>query len=765
MMFERRLKVVLLLLVATSVLLGVRALQLQVWGSTQWDLEAAESMKRARTIETIRGSILDRRGREVALDDAAVDACVDFRAIEDPPDPQWLTEQARARLVRRLGSEYRLAPYARRKALLDGEVEQLKADLKGMWGTLAELSGRNLREIEQIRQEIVARVQLRRRHVWYARYRSALQEHELRDPSPWYQAWLIDISQATPQLDHFDEDVEDQRLPHPILRDIDNQTYIQLKKHAERLPGLVLRDSTHRRYPYGQAACHVLGYLTRVQREDLERDPSRGDPLGQYQYNDLIGRQGLEALLETVLRGRRGQDIRVLGSQTPVERTDPQRGHDTRTTIDIELQAEIERLFGSVRIKYDDGTIDRGPAHGAAVVIDVSSGEVLALASAPAFDLNRFDQDYATLVGDELNQPLLNRATQWAVEPGSTVKPIVGMAGVAEGVLTVAEGIECTGYLVVGGRPLPSGRCWTAKFANDPSHPDIAHHQIPYEDPHPTGFLTLADALQRSCNVYFENVSGRLGLTRTREWFERFGLGRASGLGIAEARGRLPDASRLARWQVPSITYFAGIGQGQVTATPVQMANVAATIARDGVWMRPRLVAAELLAKSPTSAPADPDRVALDVPLTAIRAVQEGMRNSVARPSGTCYPVQARMRELGITVAGKSGTAQAAAYRIPQRNLDGTPVRDESGRIVYQPAIRPGTRDNPNPQAPWYRGFGPDGTNLKHGWFIGYAPAQNPQVAFAVMVEYAGSGATSAGSVVEGLIESCIKHGYVRTEK
>jgi cell division protein FtsI/penicillin-binding protein 2 len=179
------------------------------------------------------------------------------------------------------------------------------------------------------------------------------------------------------------------------------------------------------------------------------------------------------------------------------------------------------------------------------------------------------------------------------------------------------------------------------------------------------------------------------------------------------------------------------------------------------MWARPRLVDTAVLTTAPTTAPAGPDRVALPIPPEALRAVQEGMDRAVSRPSGTGYPILARMRELGVHVAGKTGTAQAAAYRIPKRDLSGKPVRDDHGRIVYEPPLRPSTVSEPNPDAPWYRGFGPDGTSLKHGWFIGYAPAEDPQIAFAVMVEYAGSGATSAGSVVEGLIESCVRHGYV----
>jgi penicillin-binding protein 2 len=265
-------------------------------------------------------------------------------------------------------------------------------------------------------------------------------------------------------------------------------------------------------------------------------------------------------------------------------------------------------------------------------------------------------------------------------------------------------------------------------------------------------------------------MGDRLGVDGLSYWMRTFGLGRSTGIGIAEAHGRLPDL--IAKDKVADRKSFAllgGIGQGYVAATPIQMANVAATIARNGFWMRPRLVSDDvsrrlraIAALHPSTQPswADLPDDAVDLKLSpeAVAAAQDGMFRVVNTIAGTGKEL---FRE-NLQISGKTGTAQAAPFSIA--------ARDESGHIIFDGAKpkkfypEPSTPQKPNPLAPWYLGFEENNSSeleLKHSWYIGYAPSHNPKIAFAVLVEYGGSGGVAAGTIAKHIIDACIEHGYV----
>jgi penicillin-binding protein 2 len=328
------------------------------------------------------------------------------------------------------------------------------------------------------------------------------------------------------------------------------------------------------------------------------------------------------------------------------------------------------------------------------------------------------------------------------------MKPLIGLAGVSAGILGVRDTIECTGYLVIGGKKYDMGRCWTMTKFN------VGHHTVPWQDPHPNGFLNLEDAIQRSCNVYFETIGDRLKIDGLSQWMLRFGLGRPTGLGIAEASGRIPGQFNLPSYLRRSTSWFASIGQGKVGATPIQMANVAATIARDGIWRRPRL----LVTPMPATGPAEAADLGLD--RGALAAVRRGMVKVVNTRGGTAKDNQ----RDDVLVAGKTGTAEAAPFTYRLRDEFGNLVYDAQGRVVRQ-ELSLSTPANPNPLARWYRGSGNDHTQRNHAWFMGFAPADKPAVAFIVMVEYGGSGGEVAGPIADGLITAAIKHGYVNSGK
>jgi penicillin-binding protein 2 len=750
-MFERRLKVLLGFLAGFTLILLVRAGWLQIVEGADLQKRAAETGRRASPLDTSRGAIKDFKGRTVAEDAPCIDAAVDYRDIDlDAPESQaWLRIQAKSRLVARgvlKGNK------DDRSKLIDEEVEQTKNDLQFMWSKLAEVSGKSLEEIEQIKQTIKSRVQLRQRAIWFKRFKEAEVKHDnehREPPSGWYR-WLVDESEAGPRIDSFEVPVAEQSETHAILHAIDNDAYVLLDKLRERCPGLELKKGTRRNYPYEDVGCHVIGNLAPVMQEDRRQDPYvLKEDSKRYMTNDVIGRSGIERLAEPMLRGTRGSVTRQQGSDAVSETVPPIPGQDVQITLDMELQMRIQEAF--LRYKETgDPAADRRVQqmqyhvmHGAAVVIDVPTGEVRALVSYPTYDLNKFEAEYNALIADRINQPLLDRATQATLEPGSTVKPMVGLSAITAGLMRVDETIECTGYFVKNGVRSPDGRCWTmTRFGSLGAL--AAHHQLPSSAPHPTGFLTFADAIERSCNVFFENMGDRLGIGGLGFWMREFGLGGLTGIGIAEFPGHVPGDSPVTNPR--STARFSGIGQAEVLATPIQMANVAATIARRGVLIRPHLLTSETPLVTRRDLHLDP---------AAIEAAHTGMINVANAPAGTGL-----LHRDDVLVAAKTGTAQAARFNLIQYDENHKPLRDAQGNVVRE-WFAPSTPEVPNEKMPWYRGSGNSGSDLGHAWFIGFAPARDPKIAFAVMVEYGGSGGHDAGPFVEVLLDACIDHGYL----
>jgi penicillin-binding protein 2 len=447
-MFDRRVKIFLSVLIVLTLVLICRAVQLQVVERKFWADKAVEMMSTGDLVETMRGRILDRNGLVIAEDAPCTDACVYFQAIPREPDADWVKAQARKRLVARLGDDYVHADKAQREKLLAAEIQAVRDDIDAMWNKLAELGKMSREDMDDRRQAVVRKVWARRRQVMYARYQKAVRELDNREPSPWYQNWLMDDSADTPELDEFAITVGEQTAAHVILPAISDDVRNFLDKNRDKYPGLKLQRGTHRYYRYGDVAAHVIGHLSYVMAEDRKSDPHPTDELRRYYDNDLIGRTGLEALCEPLLRGVRGKIERTTGEDATVVNSTPAiPGKDVRTTIDIELQKEIQEIFTHIPFKANtnDPWTDSLRMLGAAVVIDVRTGEVIALVSYPSYDLNRFDEDYSKLASDMVEFPMLNRATQVALEPGSTVKPMVGLGAITSGIVESGVKVECTG--------------------------------------------------------------------------------------------------------------------------------------------------------------------------------------------------------------------------------------------------------------------------------------------------------------------------------
>lgn len=781
-MFERRLKIFLFLLAVVVIVLLGRAGQVQIVNRDYWKHQATEAMKLTHLVETTRGNIYDRNGKLLAVDKPCIDACIDYRALVNPPDPDWVRDRALDRLKTRMGEGWSALTARQKTALRVQEGQAVRNDIDQMWAKLAKISGRSIDDIDETRNAIVLRVQMRQRYVWYKRYEEAIKKTGNKVETADWKKFLTDGGDDAPAVDSFHLTVAEELESHVILPAIDTETQNALGKDIDQFPGLFLRPGTHRTYPYDDVACHLLGHLAHVDADDLKSN-TKVDELRNYLRNDVIGKTGIEALCEPTLRGTRGQIDRALGEDIVLASKEPAPGQDVRLSIDIELQQEIQSAFASARLRNALGDVVEESAvlHGAAVVLDVKTNQVLALVSYPTYDQNQFDALYARLRDDEINDPLRNRATMSQLEPGSTVKPLCGMAGISQGVIGINEGIECTGVLRLNGRRLPFGRCWVDSRWGEVLRSkgmSSAHHPIPI--PHvgqhgnPDGWLIFVEALERSCNIFFETVADRLGIERLSAWYSMFGLGRPTGIGIGEVKGRLPRDFPLS---VPALRrstgFLGGIGQGCIAVTPIQMANAAAMIARDGIWMRPVLILAGPDGKPPAMHPGPwqnvPDSVDLKLasggrkPLTAeaLSGARQGMFNVVNADAGTGKALVAGDHALrDLKIAGKTGTAQAARFSVPERDGAGNLVLDEH-KHVKRRFIGPSTPKHPNPLAPWYRAPDEEGHTLNHAWFIGFAPADHPQVAFAVMVEYGGSGGVAAASIAREALEDCITRGYL----
>ena len=815
-MYERRLKILLAVMVLAGVALFGRAFSLQVVHRADYaKIELQMSTRPPELTATTRGRILDRTGRVMAVDTACTDACVDYRAITDPPDPKWVADVATARVKAKYGADYRhqFPLDARRKFLADAEAD-VRHDLADMWATLAFLNrpadpqaaadaaADPRAAMDEIRRGIVRQVEMRRRVLWTNAYRKS--RDQLATNTGGWRRWLglsSGPAVATPvavpdsgddpdadtgaDIDAFQMTTGEQRSPHVVLHALDPDACGVLGKMMERTPCLTLRPSMHRWYPLHEDGCHVLGRVANPSSAELRRTKD-ADPTRRFEPDDVVGREGLEALCEPLLRGVRGRIDRPAGAAADddaaaVNRTDFIAGQDVATTIDADLQGRVQQLLKHVVIKEVGGglvtPIDGVSMHAAVVVLDVRTNEVLALASNPTFDVNDLEARYAALAGDTLEEPLRNRAVVDAMNPGSTAKPMVGLGAITQGSIGPHEGIECTGFLILpvlgpDGRPTGKmqppykrvARCWVASEHENLQkltdfsllHPDVwpepivswAHHPIPY--PHkgifgnPDGFLCYSDALERSCNVYFETVADRLGPVGIDHWLEAFGIGRPTGIGLYESAGQRPSQARVMPNDPRLDNCFAGIGQGGVLATPLQIANEASTIARGGVWMRPRLLTADtqrqLDAVTRPSPTRPPDAVDLHLDPEGLRQANVGMV-AVVEAKPTIWTLAELKRPDWLTVAAKTGTADVSPLTVWSTDAQGKRVR-----VPLPPVVR----GQPETATPWYRtnhnnSSDTDNNNKKEkitvtqNWYMGYAPADHPQVAFAVLIEYAGS--------------------------
>ena len=464
----------------------------------------------------------------------------------------------------------------------------------------------------------------------------------------------------------------------------DEVSTLMLNNH--RWPGLVIDQGLIRYYPFKQYTAHPLGYVGSVSEKDLQQSDA---PLLQVP-GFKIGKSGFEKTYDESLRGQEGSlkyEVNAYGRiMREIEKIEGTKGKDLDLTIDIRLQKAAYDAFG------DEA--------GAAVVLDIHTGEILASVSVPSFDPNLFvdgisQKNWDALLYDE-KTPLTNKAISGQYSPGSTFKVVVALAALEAGIINSQTDYYCSGRMKLGNHLF---HCWK----------HYGH-----------GHQTLVEALKNSCDIYFYETAIELGIEKIAAMSRRLGLGKTYDLGIENQKsGVIPDKEWKrqrfkADWQQGE-TVIAGIGQGYVLVTPMQLATMLARVVNGGYEITPTFIKQKHTEK-PKSLHLNPYDIEL---------VKQGMYEVVNGKGGTA--TRAKLKIDGIKMGGKTGTTQVRRISLKER-AEGI-KKDED--------------------LPWkYR---------NHAWFMAYAPHDNPKYAVAVIVEHGRSGAGVAAPIASKILEEAIK--------
>ncbi len=469
--------------------------------------------------------------------------------------------------------------------------------------------------------------------------------------------------------------------------------------------GVDIRTRLARHYPNGELAVHALGYVAAIAEQDLQRIDRAA-----YAGTSLIGKLGVEASYEGPLHGQngarevlvnaQGRSVDNLSKLVPQLRTTvPRPGTNLVLSLDLDVQKVAEQAILNQR--------------GAIVAIDPRNGDVIALASRPGFDPNFFGRgltraEFAAL-NDNIDRPLFNRALRGAYPPGSTIKPVVALAALSNGVMVPEDSRFCRGYYTLPG----------------------SSHRFRDWKPKGHGSVDMVHAIAQSCDVYFYGVAAALGPDRLAETLGRFGLGTITGIDISgEKSGLLPTPAwkraafkraELRTW-FPGETVIFGIGQGFLLATPLQMAHLAGVIATRGTSFAPRLVTA---LRDPVTQKLTP---VASKPLAGVTADAAQWQTIIDGMFAVTHGGTASRSAAGAeySIAGKTGTAQVFGIAQDQKYVE----KDVGERL----------RD--------------------HAWFIAFAPVEDPRIAVAVLVENGRSGSGTAAPLARLIMDAYLMRKF-----
>ena len=778
-MFHRRLVLLFCASVVAAGGLGFQTVRLTVEQGAALRAEAEARLVRQSWVPTTRGRILDRNGRVLAEDRPGYSLRVAYPVLTGA----WVRDQAAKQAAFENADSWSSLSAQEREGLVRRAEPFFERQVETMWREISEATGIERAELDRRAGAVVTRVERMYASLVDARRDKAIEEAR-RSGRVLKDTDLADIERRS-RLE-----IAEQKAAHEIVGDASDAVGFRFLKLTDlelpvpspradgfrtipRMPGLVVKDATERVYPFDRLAVdvdlstlpeairgdgqmsleevgvawHLLGRMrSGVNREDIEGRAKSleadgdlqarvsgpgGVDRGRYFADDAAGIAGIEGARETSLRGLRG--LREVHLDTgEVEETDRVPGEDVYLTLDVLLQARVRAAMdprlglAQVQPWQANEQLPVGtPLFGAAVVLDIDRAEILAMVSTPHVPREGlwFEDAAANERFMAVNTPYVNRAIAKPYPPGSIAKALILCGANKRGALDLSRGIVCTGHLFPD-RP-DIFRCWIYKHYNGMTHS-------------PGGVSLLApEALERSCNIFFYTLGQRLGPMGVAATFHDFGLGEGFGLGIGpEWPGKIGgldspigDGSDL----TSSDAILMGIGQGQVTWTPLHAADAYATIARAGYRVPPTLIASDR--KSPQA-------IDLGLSRRAINDALEGLSLSVNNQNGTGHHLSyvnaeglSRREPIfnvpGVDVWGKTGTATAPDLRV---DFDGDgPMAAET--------LRSGD----------------------HSWFVVLVgpKGEGPRYAIAVVMDYAGSGGRVSGPIVNQIILALRAEGYL----
>lgn len=491
-----------------------------------------------------------------------------------------------------------------------------------------------------------------------------------------------------------------------LAKNVSKETMAEIEERHHELPGIITEIEPMRRYIDARNVAHILGYVGIISSEEYKKRQESG-----YKMNDIIGKTGIELYAEDYLRGKEGQKMveqDLSGRQTEELGINPAiPGNDVVLTLDVQLQKvameSLERNINKIRAAKDNKKNFGDAFAGSVVALDVNSGEVLAMASYPSYDPSVFLQPNSKeaqntikeLLNDGKNKPAFNRAIGGIYFPGSTYKPITAIAGLEEGVITPQKTIFDSGTTTIGGWKFT---CLEYKMGYG------AH-----------GHLNLKSAMATSCNIYFHELGAMTGIDKIDKWSKYFGLGEYTGIDLfgehkgVRANKEYKKSVYKDDWR-PADTAQAAIGQFDNKFTPLQIANYISTIANGGKRFKPYLIKKVVKYDGSIVKETVPEYEQIPVKPETIRAIKEGMIAVNNSQDGTAKGIFDGLMYNGkpLEVAGKTGTP-------------------ETGREAY----------------------GESSNSL----YVCYAPADDPQIAVAVVIEHGVWGSNSAPIARDILVE------------
>jgi penicillin-binding protein 2 len=705
LMYEKRVKIFIGVSLAVLVICLLRLAQMQLFAdaSVQSEIDRIKDVwGQSRQFRTLRGKILDRRGEILAADMPQFQVCINYRLSCFLDDRVVQAKLAAAQLRDDNPAQYKVHK----------ELEDKRQDLERI---LAKCSLFGL-----TRAQVADKIAALNDAVWNARSFTCW-VRGTPDPNLVARYKGLNSVPLSEALAHFErqypdpaernqrilkiEDVPDMKRDLPLVELQSEDELFDAQLAFLDINDIEILPTGQRYYPYRSTAAQTLGWVGQAtQPRDLK--VFEDDPLASYLQGEVCGREdGVEYVCESLLRGRRGEIVLDIDREL-VRETETELGQDVQLTLDIQLQKQIEQ-------RLMDPTVNphycRAPM--AAAVIDVGSGDILALVSLPSYDLNTARYRYGELQADP-NRPTWNRALYRLYPPGSVAKPTILIAGLESGAITADKVISCPAAAPPPGWP----KCLIYKLNNGTGHNMLWENNA-------------RNATKGSCNVYFSRLADAMEPLVLQEWLFRFGYGREVPLSypVPPAPGQAPRRLRQAAGEIGSDLAPAyaeaesaaelpplrgrdrkmfGIGQGNFRVTPLQVANAFATLARGGRIQTPRLF---LSPEAPAPAPEPTD---LPISTATLQVVYDGMNAVVNEHGGSAYEAFANspLTQHGVTVYGKTGSTEG-------------------------------------PENACFAGFAEDRRGTK--------------IALAVVVEGGQRGGSDAGPLAREILQLCIQAGYL----